>query len=107
MKTDVITLDAGSAGSLDLNDDVFGVEPRADILHRVVRWQRAKKQAGTHKTKSRGETATATAAWRSSARAAPPRVRSCAVMLTTFPRRCASSASRWLFRPRRRRANWW
>ena len=60
MKTDVITLDAGSAGSLDLNDEVFGVEPRADILHRVVRWQRAKKQAGTHKTKSRGETAYST-----------------------------------------------
>lgn len=57
MKTEVTTLDAGSAGEVDLKDEVFAVEPRADILHRVVRWQRAKKQAGTHKTKSRGETA--------------------------------------------------
>ncbi len=60
MKTDVINLDAGSAGSVDLPDDIFGLEPRTDILHRVVRWQRAKKQAGTHKTKSRGETAYST-----------------------------------------------
>ena len=60
MKADVVNLDAGSAGSIDLNDEIFGLEPRADILHRVVRWQRAKKQAGTHKTKSRGETAYST-----------------------------------------------
>ena len=60
MKTDVVTLDAGSAGDIELADAIFGVEPRADILHRVVRWQRARKQAGTHKTKSRGETAYST-----------------------------------------------
>ena len=48
MKLDVIKLDAGKAGSIDLSDDIFGLEPRADILHRVVRWQRAKAQAGTH-----------------------------------------------------------
>jgi len=60
MKTDVITLDAGAAGDIELPDDIFGLEPRADILHRVVRWQRAKRQAGTHKTKSRGETAYST-----------------------------------------------
>lgn len=60
MKTDVTTLEAGSAGDIELNDAIFGVEPRADILHRVVRWQRARKQAGTHKTKSRGETAYST-----------------------------------------------
>lgn len=60
MKFDVVALDAGSAGDIDLADAVFGVEPRADILHRVVRWQRAKRQAGTHKTKSRGETAYST-----------------------------------------------
>jgi large subunit ribosomal protein L4 len=48
MKLDVITLDAGKAGDIDLNDDIFGLEPRADLLHRVVRWQRAKAQAGTH-----------------------------------------------------------
>ena len=50
MKLDVIKLDAGTAGSIDLDDAIFGLEPRADILHRVVRWQRAKAQAGTHST---------------------------------------------------------
>lgn len=48
MKLDVITLDGGNAGSIDLDEALFGLEPRADILHRVVRWQRAKAQAGTH-----------------------------------------------------------
>ena len=48
MKLDVITLEAGKAGDIDLSDDIFGLEPRADLLHRVVRWQRAKAQAGTH-----------------------------------------------------------
>ena len=56
MKLDVITLDGGEAGSVDLGEDVFGLDPRADILHRVVRWQRAKTQAGTHKVKTRSET---------------------------------------------------
>jgi large subunit ribosomal protein L4 len=60
MKLDVVGIDAASAGEIDLADAVFGIEPRADILHRVVRWQRAKRQAGTHKTKSRGETAYST-----------------------------------------------
>lgn len=55
MKMDVVTLDAASAGEVDLPDALFGVEPRADILHRVVRWQLARRQAGTHKTKTRGE----------------------------------------------------
>jgi large subunit ribosomal protein L4 len=48
-------LDGGKAGSVDLGDDIFGLEPRADILHRVVRWQRNKAQAGTHKVKTRSE----------------------------------------------------
>ena len=60
MKTDVTNLEAGSAGDIELADAVFGIEPRADILHRVVRWQRSRTQAGTHKTKSRGETAYST-----------------------------------------------
>jgi large subunit ribosomal protein L4 len=50
MKLDVITLDGATAGSIELNEALFGLEPRADILHRVVRWQRAKAQAGTHST---------------------------------------------------------
>lgn len=55
MKHDVIKLDGKQAGSVDLADEVFGLEPRADILQRVVRWQLAKRQAGTHKTKGRAE----------------------------------------------------
>ena len=55
MKLDVIKLDAGKAGSIDLSDEIFGLEPRADILHRVVRWQRAKAQQGTHSVLGRSE----------------------------------------------------
>jgi large subunit ribosomal protein L4 len=55
MKLDVIKLDGGKAGSVELGDEIFGLEPRADILHRVVRWQRNKAQAGTHKVKTRSE----------------------------------------------------
>ncbi|MGB0660971.1 MAG: 50S ribosomal protein L4 [Mangrovicoccus sp.] len=60
MKAPVIKLDAGEAGDIDLNEDVFGLEPRADILHRVVRWQRSRMQAGTHKVKTRRETSYST-----------------------------------------------
>ena len=56
MKLDVIKLDGGKAGSVDLSEDLFGLDPRADILHRVVRWQRNNAQAGTHKVKTRSET---------------------------------------------------
>jgi len=55
MKANVIKLDAKAAGSIDLDDAIFGLEPRADILHRVVRYQLAKRQAGTHKVKTRSE----------------------------------------------------
>lgn len=55
MKADAIKLDGGKAGSVDLDDAIFGLEPRADILHRVVRWQRNNAQAGTHKVKTRRE----------------------------------------------------
>jgi large subunit ribosomal protein L4 len=55
MKADVITLDASSVGSIELSDDVFALEPRADILQRMVRYQLAKRQAGTHKAKQRSE----------------------------------------------------
>ena len=56
MKLQVIKLDGASAGSVELGDDIFGLDPRVDILHRVVRWQRNKAQAGTHKVKTRSET---------------------------------------------------
>ena len=48
MKLEVIKLEGAKAGEIELDDAIFGLEPRADILHRVVRWQRAKAQAGTH-----------------------------------------------------------
>ncbi len=60
MKAEVIKLDTSSAGEIELSDDVFGLEPRADILHRVVRWQRARAQQGTHKVKTRSETSYST-----------------------------------------------
>lgn len=55
MKCDVITIDNKPAGSVELDDAIFGVEIRTDLLHRVVRWQLAKRQAGTHKTKGISE----------------------------------------------------
>ncbi|PKQ04426.1 MAG: 50S ribosomal protein L4 [Alphaproteobacteria bacterium HGW-Alphaproteobacteria-11] len=57
MKADVKTLAAKSAGTVELTDEVFALEPRADILHRMVTYQLAKRQAGTHKTKGRSEIA--------------------------------------------------
>ena len=60
MKADVITLDASKSGDIDLSDAVFGLEPRIDILHRVVRWQRNNAQQGTHKVKTRSETSYST-----------------------------------------------
>ncbi|HUZ11491.1 MAG TPA: 50S ribosomal protein L4 [Caulobacteraceae bacterium] len=56
MKVDVITLDGGEAGSVDLPDAIFGIEAiRADILQRCVTWQLAKRRAGTHKIQVRNE----------------------------------------------------
>ncbi|RJL16700.1 50S ribosomal protein L4 [Paracoccus siganidrum] len=55
MKLDVIKLDSGKAGSIELADEIFGLEPRGDILQRVVRWQRAKAQAGTHSVLTKSE----------------------------------------------------
>ena len=55
MELNVTTLDGKSAGKVDVSDAIFGLEPRQDILQRVVRWQLAKRQQGTHKTKGRAE----------------------------------------------------
>ena len=55
MDVKVTTLDGKAAGSIALKDEIFGLEPRADILQRMVRYQLSKRQAGTHKTKMRGE----------------------------------------------------
>lgn len=54
-KVPVITLDNAPAGEIELPEALFGAEPRADILARVVHWQLARRRAGTHKTKGMGE----------------------------------------------------
>ncbi|WP_436642055.1 50S ribosomal protein L4 [Microbaculum sp. FT89] len=61
MKIDVIALDGKKSGSVDLSDEIFGLEPRADLLQRMVRWQLAARQAGTHKSKRRSEVSGTTA----------------------------------------------
>ncbi len=55
MKAQMVTLDNKPAGDITLNDDVFKVEVRPDIMARMVTWQLAKRRAGTHKTKRRNE----------------------------------------------------
>ena len=57
MKVNVQTLDAQAAGDLELNDAVFGVEPRTDILHRVVLWQLEKRRAPARATRERSDVA--------------------------------------------------
>ncbi len=55
MKADVQTLEATSAGSIDLADAIFGLEPRSDLLQRMVRYQLLKRMAGTHHAQDRSE----------------------------------------------------
>lgn len=55
MKADIHTIEAKTAGSIELADHIFGLEPRADLIHRVIQWQLNKRQQGTHQAKSRGE----------------------------------------------------
>src|SRR4051812_50144478 len=55
MELKVKTLDGKEAGSVQLSDAIFGLEPRADILARCVQWQLNKRQAGTHKTQGRAD----------------------------------------------------
>src|ERR687885_1882226 len=57
MKVEVKTLDAQGSGDLELNDAVFGVEPRADILHRVVTWQLVNRRAPARATRERSDVA--------------------------------------------------
>jgi large subunit ribosomal protein L4 len=55
MELKITTLDGKEAGSADLSNEIFGLEPRVDLIQRCINWQLAKRQAGTHKTKLRGE----------------------------------------------------
>lgn len=55
MKFDVVDFDAKSVGSAELPDEIFGAEPRVDIIARVIHWQLAKRRSGNHKVKGMGE----------------------------------------------------
>ena len=55
MKSKVLNMDAKDAGEIELNDSIFGLDPRADLIQRVVVWQLAKRRAGTHKILTRAE----------------------------------------------------
>jgi large subunit ribosomal protein L4 len=55
MDMKITTLEGKEAGSVSLSDEIFGLEPRTDIIQRCVNWQLAKRQAGTHKAKGRAE----------------------------------------------------
>ena len=55
MEIKVTTLAGKAAGSLTVSDEVFGLEPRVDLIQRVVLWQQAKKQQGTHQSKGRAD----------------------------------------------------
>ena len=63
MKADVLTLGAKKAGSIELDEAIFGLPAREDILHRVVNWQLAKRRAGTHAVKFRSSIAGTTKKW--------------------------------------------
>ena len=58
MRAEVKTLEAGSAGEIELSDAIFGLEPRNDLIHRMVRWQQLKRMAGTHHVQDRSEVTT-------------------------------------------------
>jgi large subunit ribosomal protein L4 len=55
MELKITTLEGKTAGSVTLSDEIFGLEPRVDLLQRCVNWQLAKRQRGTHKVKNRAE----------------------------------------------------
>ena len=55
MELKIVALDGKAAGKATLSDAIFGLEPRTDIIQRCVKWQLAKRQRGTHKTKGRSE----------------------------------------------------
>jgi large subunit ribosomal protein L4 len=57
MELKMISLDGQQAGSVTLSDEIFGLEPRADLIHRCVTWQLAKRRAGTHAVKNRSDVA--------------------------------------------------
>ncbi len=57
MKIDITSVEGAALGSVDLSDEIFGLEPREDLIHRMVRYQLAKRRAGTHAVKNRADIA--------------------------------------------------
>ena len=55
MKIDVTSLEGAPSGSIELKDDIFGLEPREDLIARMIRYQLAKRRAGTHAVKNRAD----------------------------------------------------
>ena len=55
MKTKLLSLDNKAKGEIELKDEIFGLDPRVDLIQRVLVWQLAKRRAGTHKVLTRGE----------------------------------------------------
>ncbi len=55
MKIDITSLEGSSSGSIELKDDIFGLEPREDLIARMIRYQLAKRRAGTHAVKNRAD----------------------------------------------------
>ncbi len=121
MELQVTSLDGKSSGKVTLADDVFGLEPRQDLLQRMVRYQLLKRQAGTHDVKNRAEIALTTkkfvrqkgsggarhgaARRRSSVVVAVLSVRHRAAMRSSCPRRSGRLPSSMRFPPRPRPAN--
>ena len=111
MKIDITSLDGSSAGSVELQDDIFGLEPREDLIARMIRYQLAKRRAGTHAVKNRADIArTGKKMYKSFAamRMICPRrfARLLCATLSRSRQRAASSSSgrtRLLLSPRRRR----
>jgi large subunit ribosomal protein L4 len=55
MEMKIMSLDGSAGESVTLSDDIFGLEPRKDLIHRYVIWQLAKRRAGTHAVKNRAD----------------------------------------------------
>lgn len=55
MKTDISSIEGKKVGTIDLSDNIYGLKPRSDILHRVVKWQLSRKRQGSRKVKTRSE----------------------------------------------------
>ena len=89
MKAKVLNLDNKASGEIDLSDAIFGLEPRADLIQRVVVWQLAKRRSGNHKAKIISEVSGTTKkpwAQKGTGHARQGSLRSAAISATSDPR---------------------